>query len=128
MSGRVTYTLRTVERSEGFATAAARDSVDEAADIFDGKRAFGVLIVDIMMPPGHFTADGRNEKGLTTGLEFIRFLREKKGIRTPMIVLTNTEDEEVLQRAESYPGVIVRDKLSELPSLLVETVRSLLTA
>jgi hypothetical protein len=25
MSGRVTYTLRTVERSEGFATAAARD-------------------------------------------------------------------------------------------------------
>ena len=112
----------TLQRAEFEVTPAF--TIDDAWNFYrtgmtsDSK--FDLIVLDIMMHPGSFSTG--NEEGLTTGVEFLKRLRKGDGT-TPVIVLTNVDDQGILDSAEAFDRVTVRSKVTELPSLLVETVK-----
>lgn len=109
-----------VKALEGSFVVVLRNQVDRALrdfkDLKERDGPWGGAIIDVMMPPGKLGSSSPN--GMRTGWSVLSELREVQP-DIPVIVVTNSRDEQVKEWFRLERRVRVLDKLDLLPDELL---------
>ena len=104
------------------------NDVDAAAEFLDAHAdSIRLVILDLMMPPGHTFRGEDTREGLLTGVRFYERIR-KRTLRLPVIIFTNISDEEVLARFEAETHCWFLHKSDVFPYELAERVKDILAS
>lgn len=100
--------------------------VDSALAFLRGNLTnIGLLILDVMMPPGEAFKEVDTDEGRTTGIPFFEAVRALAS-DLPVIILTNNTKAEVRQRFLREDKCWFYQKYEHLPHELVEKVRKIM--
>jgi CheY-like chemotaxis protein len=105
---------------KGFAVKQCFDADSALSFVRDKKSEIGVIVLDIMIPPGKTYENLDTGEGLKTGVFLYDTLRQILP-DVPIIVLTNVTEDETLNEFRQR-GVNFWQKASLLPSRLVKLV------
>lgn len=98
-------------------------SVDNAMHYFDANSAkIGLVILDLMMPPGDSFKDVDTDDGLRTGKHFYKRVREKV-TKLPVIILTNVSDDDLRAEFERDKNCWYFEKEHYLPYEITQEVK-----
>jgi len=98
----------------------ARNADQALAFLESGKHKIGLILLDIMMPPGRRIRN--SQRGRRTGVEFVREVLEKRKYNIPIVCYTVVNDRSV--RSELMQ-IGVKEIVSKraLPSELEQIIR-----
>lgn len=102
-------------------------NTDDAVKAINSEGAlYTLIIVDSAMPPGQIYENEETESGTTTGQFLFRDIRLKLPA-IPIIILTNFNSLDWIQKAQATENVRMRRKLDTLPGELVQEVREMIS-
>lgn len=102
-----------------------KTKTDDAWVYFEqNEDSIGVVILDVMMPPGDFLGGEDTEGGLRTGALFYNKIRDKHP-NVHVIILTNVSDASLVRRFAKDPRCTFVRKEDVFPFQLVERVAGL---
>ena len=116
------FYVRALEQ-KGFAVKHCLDSESALDFVKKEGAAIRIVILDIMMPPGTYSAEETNE-GLRTGFFLLKDLR-KECPNVPVLVLTNVKNEDTLKEFKEGALLKVVQKMYCPPFDLVELVEEM---
>jgi DNA-binding response OmpR family regulator len=101
-------------------------SIDEALRFFLANQdQIGLVILDVMLPPGELFTAAETEDGLRTGVHLFKKLREESR-QLPIIILANVSSKAVEDAFVNQPFCRFLRKVNTFPFELVQEVENML--
>jgi DNA-binding response OmpR family regulator len=105
-----------------------KTTIDAAHDYFEEHLPeIKLLILDIMMSPGKTFQDEDTHEGLRTGVNFYERVRDRAP-DLPVIILTNADDEELIDRFDAEENCRYRQKEKYMPVEIAQEVKEILSS
>jgi CheY-like chemotaxis protein len=101
-----------------------KTDVDSALEyLHEIGKGIELIILDVMMPPGHAFSEEKSEYGLKTGVLLYRKIRVNY-VDVPIVIFTNASDEALGQEIQRDKKCILLQKEDYLPHDFAETLKN----